>query len=74
MTTTEKEGGTMTGLRTSVAYTEDQAIAGMIAGHRMAGMNPTADDIAAARRGYRGESTPEQEVARVLAEIEAARR
>lgn len=56
-----------------MAYTEEQAIAGMIAGHRMAGMPPTGDDIAAARRAFRGESTAEEEVARVLAQIEASR-
>lgn len=59
--------------RSVPAYTEAQAIAGMIAGHRMAGMEPTPGDVAAARRGFRGESTAEEERARVLAEITAAR-
>ncbi|MCA9835176.1 MAG: antitoxin VbhA family protein [Thermomicrobiales bacterium] len=63
----------MAELDTSTAYTEEQAIAGMIAGHRMAGMPPTEDDIAAARRVFRGESTPEEENARLLAQIVAAR-
>lgn len=59
--------------RMGSAYTEEQAIAGMVAGHRMAGMEPTGGDIAAARRGFGGESTAQGEVARILAEIEALR-
>lgn len=55
-------------------YTEQQAVDGMIAGHIMAGMPPTAEDIAATRRGYRGETTAEQESDRVIAEIIADRR
>lgn len=53
--------------------TEDQVLAAASAGHEMAGMPPTADDIAAARRLLRRESTVDQERDRVLAEIKAAR-
>lgn len=53
--------------------TEQQAIDGMIAGHIMAGMPPTAEDIAATRRVLRGETTAEQESDRVIAEIIAKR-
>lgn len=53
--------------------TEDQIIAAATAGHEMAGMPPTADDIAAARRVLRGETTVEQEREAVLEEIRSAR-
>ncbi|MFT4086294.1 MAG: antitoxin VbhA family protein [Gordonia sp. (in: high G+C Gram-positive bacteria)] len=52
---------------------EDEAIAGAIAGHCMAGMPPTEEDIAAARRVFRGETTAEEERDRIYAEIVASR-
>lgn len=57
----------------SAKRTEDEAIAGMVAGHRMAGMEPTAEDIAAVRRVLRGETTVEEESAWFIAEIVADR-
>lgn len=48
---------------------EDKAIAAAIAGHVMDGIPPTDEDIAGARRVPRGETTAEQETARLLAQL-----
>lgn len=57
----------------SAKRTEDEVIAGYIVGERLEGREPTAEDIAAARRAFRGETTAEEESARVIAEIIAGR-
>lgn len=49
--------------RTTDTRTEDEIIAAVTAGHVMAGMPPTDEDIAAVRRVIRGESTVEEELA-----------
>lgn len=56
-------------LRTTDTRSEDEIIAAVAAGHELAGMPLTADDIAALRRLDRGESTFEEEKARALAEL-----
>ncbi|WP_137872714.1 antitoxin VbhA family protein [Rhodococcus sp. Q] len=58
---------------TAGARSEDEVIAAVAAGHKMAGMPLTADDVAALRRVERGESTTEEEVARARAELFAHR-
>ncbi|EEN87674.1 hypothetical protein RHOER0001_5315 [Rhodococcus erythropolis SK121] len=45
----------------------DRAIAAATAGHRMAGMEPTAADIAIGRRQLRGEITGDEAVELALA-------
>ena len=45
----------------------DQALAAATAGHRMAGMEPTATDIAIARRQLNGEITADEAVQLALA-------
>ena len=51
--------------------TDEQILVAADAGHEMAGMVATDADRAAALRVLRGETTPEQEAARVLAEIQS---
>lgn len=46
----------------------DRAIAAATAGHRMAGMEPSATDLEIGRRQLRGEITGDEAVALVLAE------
>lgn len=46
----------------------DRAIAAATAGHRMAGMEPSATDVEIGRRQLRGEITGDEAVALVLAE------
>lgn len=52
---------------------DEQIIAAVTAGHIRAGMPPTEGGIAALRRVSRGETTTEQELDRVEAEICAVR-
>ncbi len=54
----------------SQAWTAQQ-LAAIEAGHRMAGEEPTAGDVEAARRVLTGEATPDQVIAEGLAELEA---
>ncbi|ORM35555.1 hypothetical protein BFL43_09210 [Williamsia sp. 1135] len=49
--------------------TEEQLLAAVAAGHEMAGMPLTEADEAAVRRVVRGETTGDDEVARLLAAI-----
>lgn len=56
-------------MATTTTRTEEQVLAAVAAGHEMAGMPLTAADEAAVRRVARGESTGDEEVARLLAEI-----
>lgn len=58
---------------TTGTRSEAEIIAAVAAGHEMAGMPLTADDVAALRRVERGESTTEKEVARARAELFAHR-
>ncbi|NLE79451.1 MAG: antitoxin VbhA family protein [Rhodococcus sp.] len=58
---------------TTGTRSEDEVLAAVAAGHEMAGMPLTADDVAALRRVERGESTTEDEVARARAELLAHR-
>lgn len=59
--------------RTTDTRTEDEILAAATAGHVMAGMPPTDEDVAAARRVLRGETTAEQEAAQLLAEFRRRR-
>jgi hypothetical protein len=56
-------------MATTTTRTEEQVLAAVAAGHEMAGMPLTEADEAAVRRVARGESTGDEEVARLLAEI-----
>ncbi|MFT4398089.1 hypothetical protein ACLTEW_24500 [Gordonia lacunae] len=53
--------------------TEDEVLAAATAGHVMAGMPPTTDDVDAARRVLRGQSTVEEELAQLRDEFRRRR-
>lgn len=56
-------------MATTTTRTEEQIVAAVAAGHEMAGMPLTAANEAAVRRVVRGETTGDQEVATLLAEL-----
>ena len=53
--------------------TEDEILAAATAGHIMAGMPPTAGDIAAARRVLRGHTSVEEELTKLRNELSTRR-
>uniref|UniRef100_UPI003D8EF231 hypothetical protein n=1 Tax=Gordonia sp. B7-2 TaxID=3420932 RepID=UPI003D8EF231 len=63
----------MAGMRDTDARDEEAILAAATAGHVMAGMPPTGDDIAAAQRVLRGETTAAQEAERLLAKYDRRR-
>lgn len=54
-------------MSTRIRPTTDQAIAGAVAGHRMAGMEPSDTDLSIARRQLDGELTAEDAVQQAIA-------
>lgn len=54
-------------MATRIRPTADQALAGVVAGHRMAGMELTADELALLRRQADGDITGDQARAEYLA-------
>lgn len=54
-------------MSTRVGPTTEQALAGAIAGHRMAGMEPTDSDIEIARRQLSGEISADAAVREAIA-------
>ncbi|ATD70111.1 hypothetical protein CNO18_07360 [Gordonia sp. 1D] len=59
--------------RTADTRGEEAILAAATAGHVMAGMPPSDEDLAAARRVLRGATTAEQEAARLLDEFHSRR-
>lgn len=54
-------------MSTRIGPTTEQALAGAIAGHRMAGMEPTDSDIEIARRQLSGEISADAAVREAIA-------
>lgn len=54
-------------MSTRIGPTTEQALAGVIAGHRMAGMEPTDSDIEIARRQLSGEISADVAVREAIA-------